>query len=227
MDTNRKAWNERHKKLRHALEKTGDQKLATELFLTQHASVHSSKASKIKTYSFSDEILSDLSIDMWRYIPSHGNHSIAWIIWHISRIEDVTTNLLLAGSDQILNRGAWSDKLKIKELHTGNGMIDQEIAELTDNIDIKALMNYRLAVAKNTQKIVPELDSSDYTRKVNPKMILRIWDENAMLSNAKGIVKYWANRTIAGLLLMPPTRHVFLHLNEARRIKTKAIAGLK
>jgi len=227
MDTNRRAWNERHKKLRHALEKTGDQEVATDLFLTQHASVHSSKASKIKTYSFSDEILSDLSMDMWRYIPSHGNHSIAWIVWHVSRIEDVTTNLLLADSNQILNRGAWPDRLNIRELHTGNGMVDKEVAALTNDIDIKALMSYRLAVAKNTQQIVPKLDSSDYKRKVNPDMILRIWDENAMLSNAKDIVEYWANRTIAGILLMPPTRHVFLHLNEARRIKTKAITRPK
>jgi hypothetical protein len=32
-------------------------------------------------------------------------------------------------------------------------------------------------------------------------------------------VDYWSRRTVAGLLLMPPTRHCFLHLNEALRIK--------
>jgi hypothetical protein len=36
-----------------------------------------------------------------------------------------------------------------------------------------------------------------------------------------GIVDYWGSRTIAGLLLMPPTRHNFTHLNEARMLKQK------
>jgi hypothetical protein len=31
----------------------------------------------------------------------------------------------------------------------------------------------------------------------------------------------WSKRTVAGLLPMPPTRHNFLHLNEALRIKQK------
>jgi hypothetical protein len=34
-------------------------------------------------------------------------------------------------------------------------------------------------------------------------------------------VDYWSKKTIAGLLLMPPTRHCILHLNEAMRIKEK------
>jgi hypothetical protein len=32
---------------------------------------------------------------------------------------------------------------------------------------------------------------------------------------------YWSKKTIAGLLLMPPTRHNFVHLNEAARIRQK------
>jgi len=43
----------------------------------------------------------------------------------------------------------------------------------------------------------------------------------AMLPDAEGIVNYWSKRTIGGLLLMPPTRHCFLCLNEARRIKER------
>jgi hypothetical protein len=46
-------------------------------------------------------------------------------------------------------------------------------------------------------------------------------DEGALLPEAIGILQYWSKRTIAGLLLMPPTRHNFLHLNEALRIKLK------
>ena len=33
------------------------------------------------------------------------------------------------------------------------------------------------------------------------------------------LVKYWGKRDTAGLLLMPATRHNFIHLNEALRLK--------
>ena len=227
MDPNRKAWNDRHKQLHHALEKTGDKKKVTEFFYAQHAAVHSSKLARQNIYSFSDEILSGLSPDSWRYIPDSGNHSIAWIIWHLARIEDVTMNILVAGDNQILKTGNWSDKLQIKDIHTGNGMTDQEVAKLSDKIDINALANYRLAVGKKTQKIVASISPSEYKKRVDPTRIARIWEERAMLPNAEVIVNYWAGRTIAGLFLMPPTRHCFLHLNEARLIKAKAVKNLK
>jgi hypothetical protein len=75
----------------------------------------------------------------------------------------------------------------------------------------------------DTRKIVKKLKAADFKQKVDPARIQRIWDEGAMLPGGKGIANYWANRTIAGLLLMPPTRHCFLHLNEARQIKSKVM----
>ena len=35
------------------------------------------------------------------------------------------------------------------------------------------------------------------------------------------LLEYWAGLSISGLLLMPPTRHAFVHWNEAVRIKQK------
>jgi len=219
MDLIRKAWNDRHKELHHALEKTGDDKLVRELFLTQHAAVHSAHISEAHVPSFSDEILGDLAADEWRFIPSDNHHSIAWVIWHLARVEDVTMNLLVAGSDQVLRAGNWNERLGIHDVHTGNGVTDEDIAVLSKAIDIQALVEYRDVVGRETRGIVKKLKITDFQESVDPKRIQRIWDERAMLKNATGIVDYWANRTIAGLLLMPPTRHCILHLNEARRLK--------
>jgi len=44
-------------------------------------------------------------------------------------------------------------------------------------------------------------------------------DEGAVVEAASAVLDYWSKRTIAGRLLMPPTRHCFLHLNEAQRLK--------
>ncbi len=150
-------------------------------------------------------------------------HSIVWILWHLARIEDVTMNMLVAGSKQVFDRGKWLGKLKVSLIHTGNAMSIREITELSNRIDIVQLRKYRVAVGRQTEKIVKQLDSAKIDRKVSSTRLDLILQERAVTEDAKGLINYWSKRTIAGLLLMPPTRHCFIHLNEALKIKKKVI----
>jgi hypothetical protein len=36
-----------------------------------------------------------------RYISINGEHSIAWMIWHVACCEDITMSLLVAGGLQV------------------------------------------------------------------------------------------------------------------------------
>jgi hypothetical protein len=221
MDPHRKSWNEGQKKLRLALEHSRDSKAAIELFFVQHAMVHSGRMTKSRLHSFEDEVLDSLSEKSIRRIPPNGRHSIAWVLWHLARIEDVAIGLLLGSGEQTLFRE--NHTLGTKFIHTGNGMSSQDIARLSAEIDIAALQKYRIAVGRATRDIVKKIKADDFAKKVEPSRVCRIDDQGAMLPNAQGIVNYWASRTIAGLLLMPPTRHCFLHLNEARRIRSTVL----
>ncbi|NIS79816.1 MAG: DinB family protein, partial [Anaerolineales bacterium] len=97
MELNRKLWNRQQTKLRQLLSSSSQHPQAIELFMTQHAMVHSAKVDPSQGWSFEDEILNDMTEDQIRRIPRVGEHSIAWLIWHIARIEDVAMNMLVAG----------------------------------------------------------------------------------------------------------------------------------
>ena len=221
MDPNRKAWNDRHKDLRKALTSGRSPQTAIDLFLVQHGMVHSARVSRTGLHSFEDEILEGMSGEQIRRIPQNCHHSVAWVLWHLARIEDVTMNILVADSVQLAREGDWFRKLNIDHHHTGNAMSDAQVVELSDTVDIKALRAYRVAVGRRTRKIVKTLSLDDFAEGVDPGRIQRIRDEGAVLPEAEGIIRYWAGKDIAGLLLMPPTRHSFLHLNEARRLKER------
>lgn len=221
MDPNRKFWNQQQKELRHALERGEDYREATEVFLSQHAMVHSANMSQAGLWSFEDEIWQYLTEETTRRIPKNCHHSIAWNIWHLARIEDVTMNLLVADSPQCLYQENWNERMKITDLHTGNGMSDEEIVTFSATVDIEALRAYRITVGRRTREIVQQLQPEDFKRKVEASRLQHIRDEGAMRESAEGILEYWGKRTIAGLLLMPPTRHNFLHLNEALRLKQR------
>ena len=218
MNPNRKQWNDGHQKLNRALA-AGDRDKAIELFLAQHAMIHSAKMAKSGLWSFEDEILNGLTDDQIRTMV--GEHSIAWILLHLARIEDTVMNMLVAGTEQLFTRDGWGKKMNVDIAHSANKMTDASVAELSAKINIKALRAYRVAVGKRTRRIVQKLKAEDFKKKVEPGRIQKVMEAGAVLPEAMEIINYWSSKTIAGLLLMPPTRHCILHLNEAERIKKK------
>ncbi|MFT3895667.1 MAG: DinB family protein [Anaerolineales bacterium] len=222
MNPNRQHWNASHQKLHRALS-TADRAAATELFLSIHAMVHSAQMSKSGLWSFEDEVLCDLSNDQIRTIPHGGEHSIAWIMFHLTRCEDITMNMLVAGTEQLFTQNDWAKKMNVQIIHSANSMDDVSMAKLSAEIDIKALKAYRIAVGRRTRQIVKKLKADDYNKPVDPLRAQKLMDADAVSPDAMEIFHYWATRTIAGLLLMPPTRHCFLHWNEALKIKKKLL----
>jgi hypothetical protein len=42
--------------------------------------------------------------------------------------------------------------------------------------------------------------------------------DGSLVPGAQGIYDYWKKKTYAGLLLMPATRHILVHINESMRL---------
>lgn len=156
-----------------------------------------------------------------RRIPPNCEHSVAWCIWHLARIEDATMNVLVASGPQILHREDWLDRMKVAVRDTGNAMDEAAVANLSATVDIEALRAYRMTVGRGTREIVQQLQPEELKQKVEPSRLQRLMDEGAVVDEARGLIDYWGRRNIAGLLLMPPTRHNMVHLNEALRLKQR------
>lgn len=218
---NRKAWNEGQKELRLALSDPATHAEAIQLFQRQHAVLHAAQLDPDEAESYVDEILADITEPGLRRIPKNCEHSIAWLLWHMARIEDVAMNILVAGRPQVLQQADWLARMKVKVHNTGNAMGEAEVAGLSARIDIAALRAYRLAVGRETREIVTQLSPQELKKKVDPARLQQILEEGYVLPAAQGLLDYWGRRDIAGLLLMPPTRHNFVHLNEAQRLKKR------
>lgn len=83
------------------------------------------------------------------------------------------------------------------------------------------LRNYRVAVGKKTREIIRSLQPFDLKRKMDPLRLQRILDEGAVLKaeGARWLIDFWGRKNVAGLLLMPATRHLMVHINESIRLK--------
>jgi len=194
-----------------------------ECFLRQHARMHSACLDPQGGGSLEDAVCENAPEEVLRRIPPRGEHSIAWVLWHLARIEDVTMNVLAAEDEQVFRREDWPGRLGVDVVETGNALTPQEIAALSEAVDIPALRAYRLAVGRSTRRVVSALTVSGLSRRVEPGRLERLLDEGAVVEASRGLLDYWGRRDIAGLLLMPPTRHCLVHLNEALEIKRRLL----
>lgn len=217
----RKLWNKQQAEFRSVLLSFGQHPQVIQLFLRQHAMLHSAKMAQSEPWSFEDELFSDLSEEQTRCIPPSFEHSIAWNIWHIARIEDVTMNMLVAGRSQILHQDNWLERMKIDVRDTGNLMDPEDVAKLSATADVEALRDYRLAVGRRTRQIVQQLQPQALKEMVEPSRLQQVVQEGAVVEAAGDLIDYWSKRNIARLLLMPATRHNFVHLNESLNIKSR------
>jgi hypothetical protein len=221
MDARRKSWNQQQQTLRQSLATREDFPRAIEIFLNQHAMLHAADVSLMGLWSFEDEILDGLDVEQMRIIPGKCVHSIAWVIWHITRIEDATMNLLVGGIQQVLLGEDWLERMEIPLRDTGNGMDATGAAALSAAINVPVLLEYRQSVGRRTRAIVKNLQLQELQQKVDPARLGQMTTQGVVSAQAGELLEYWARLSISGLLLMPPTRHAFVHWNEAVRIKQK------
>lgn len=225
MDLNqRKEWNANHKKLTNIISNPTFHQAAVDLFLSQHQLLHSSRMSQTSLETLEDVFVKDLEEETFRRYPVAApdtKNSIAWHLWHITRIEDMTMNILVHDGEQVLVSGGWDKPLNVSYLHSGNDMTEEEVGDLSANIHISSLFEYRMAVGRRTREIVMNLQHGQFKNKVDPARIRKLEEQGAVKKESSWLLEYWGNKTIAGLILMPATRHIYLHLNKSIRIKQR------
>src|SRR4051812_44513368 len=117
---------------------------ARDLFLGQHAAVHSKEVGG-NPASAAERTFGGLTDDQMRTRPREDLNSLAWIMWHIARAEDIMVGGVIAGRDQVFD-DAWMKRLNVTRKDFGIGMKTADVTALTGQLDVAALREYRDAV---------------------------------------------------------------------------------
>ncbi|HWP80628.1 MAG TPA: DinB family protein [Candidatus Acidoferrum sp.] len=210
---------EKHAQLQQIIRKPNKTVESVALFLALHAKLHASEISGTEPNEV-DKLIGDLRCAEYAVMPTAKDETIAWAIWHIARIEDLTMSVLVAGEEQLFN-DELKQKMNAPITDTGNALTDDEIMRLSKNLDIAELLHYRNEVGKRTRRIVQRLLPGDMTRETSSEGLAKILRDGGVTSEEESIwlLGYWAKKDVTGILLMPPTRHVMLHLNDCCRWK--------
>ena len=127
-----------------------------DIFLREHASVHTRAVTPDCPFTI-DHQLDGLSPDDLRLSP-HGLNPIAWLLWHMARVEDGHVIGMVAGQPQVWHdpTADWPARLAVDRQDCGEGMTAAEVESLVSAINIDALREYRDAVGRRTRQWVAE-----------------------------------------------------------------------
>jgi hypothetical protein len=217
----RQHWSQEQRRLHELLARKEHHAEALQLFLRQHAMVHSAALAGASLWSFEDEVLDGLSDAEIRQRVDQDANSIAWLIWHIARIEDVIVNVLIAGAPQVFDESDWVERLGLGRRDIGTSMSDTEVADFSARVAVEALRPYRFTVGRRTRDVISALPPEVLSQRVDAARVQRLLEAGALAEAAADLAQTWGGWKIAGLLTMPLSRHNFTHLNQARRIRQR------
>src|SRR5260370_34429091 len=123
---------------------------ACQLFLDQHGAVHSAAVGGNKA-SAAERAFAGVSDDQMRVRPREDLNSLAWLMWHIARAEDIMGNTVLSGRPQVFDDKGLG-RLGITRREFGIGITSPEVTDLTRHIELRARREYRGAVSLGTRE---------------------------------------------------------------------------
>lgn len=153
-------------------------------------------------------------------IPLRTDDTIGFNIYHLQRIEDITSNTLIAGREQIFFGGGYDKSLNSPIITTANELPRDTLPEFSAKLDYEQLYKYVLDVHESTNELIKGTDFAASKVKISEerKNALIALDVVSTDESAFWLVDYWCKKTAAGLMLMPFSRHQLMHLDGSMRI---------
>jgi hypothetical protein len=173
-------------------------------------------------YSFWLEVLwTDVPPELMRQRPHQRLNSIAWILWHLTRVEDAGLSRFVVDRPQVFDEGAWMQRLNVPLRHHGSGMTLAEVDELSQRIDLAALRAYSQAVEARTREILATLrpESLDETMDAGRLRLLLV-DEGLAYSDPEGLLQNYLGWSKGKCLMNFGLSLSFQHVGEMDVIAT-------
>ncbi|MDI5962631.1 DUF664 domain-containing protein [Streptomyces sp. SL13] len=112
------------------------------------------------------EAVDGLSVDQLAARPDAEGNSVAWLVWHLTRVQDDHVGDA-AGTEEVWTSQGWADRfaLPLPASDTGYGHGVDDVAAV--RVDAGLLLGYHDAVCERTTAYVGGLSDDDFDRVVD------------------------------------------------------------
>lgn len=169
-------------------------------------------------FMFENSIRSVFTPEQLKERPDDRGNSIAWLIWHVARTEDMIVNSIIKGTPQVLIEGNWGDRLGIDATHIGTGLGEGEVAEFTKELNVDAADEYWNEVSKASYRWIKSIAAEDLD--LIPALDERLSAIPPILagSDNQGPIQFWSGRNAGFLFGGVVVGHGYIHIGQMQEI---------
>ena len=169
--------------------------------------------------------LCDEQYSLMPYPNAKGYHckTIAYSIWHMARIEDITAHTLTADDTQVLFRDNHLEEIGSPIITTGNELVGDEIITFSKGLNSAGSLRYVGDVRASTDELLRDFSFEDTKRRFDDEDRRRVIASKCVSEDesAAWLIDYWCSKDVAGIIRMPFTRHLIMHIEAMMRIARK------
>jgi hypothetical protein len=168
-----------------------------------------------------DRLLADLTEAEIRARPQ-GQNSIAWLLWHVARGEDIGVNAFAYDRPQVFDDGGWAKRIGSGRRDLGTSMTSAEVDTFCASVDVGAIVDYWRAVGEHTLDTLRRDGSSGWETPVDPARMSRIIRQDGDYGprvDAKRVETFYAGMTRGWAMGHLALTHTFMHMGEAGAVK--------
>lgn len=187
---------------------------AIEMLLRDHARAHAAGVGEPEGGLAMAQVLYVEDEEM-RKQPGEGLNSLAWLLWHMARSEDMAVNLFVAGRPQVLQEEGWAERLGIDRIDMAAGMSDDEVSDFTERVNLDALREYRTAVGNRSREVVLSMKPAELDEVIDHSLVRAAFADGTISENAAWLDGFMKDKTKAFVLGHTMTAHNFMHIGEA------------
>ena len=109
-------------------------------------------------------LVSDLTEQERREMPSETSHHIDFALWHASRAEDVLLNFGAKEADQLWEQDGWHERFDIAVRDVGVGYSADQVKEMPST-PIELLLGYHEACREQTLEYISYVDPAELDKR--------------------------------------------------------------
>ena len=168
-----------------------------------------------------DRVLAELTDAQLRARP-HGQNSIAWLLWHVARAEDIGVNAFACDRPQVFDEGDWGKRIDSGRRDLGTSMTSDEVTAFSTRADLGALRDYWRAVGDHTIEIVRRDSDRGWEEPVDlarMRHIIRETGDFGPRVDGNRVETFYAGMTRGWAFGHMALTHTFAHFGEATVVR--------
>jgi hypothetical protein len=165
------------------------------------------------------QVLGRVPRERWNDRPDPGSGSVAWVLWHATRHQDVAVNAVVRGVDDVLSGGRWVDDLGVAGFAPGTGLSEGDDIDAAAALSLDAIDAYAGAVWAQTAAWLDDVTADELDRVPDSTAALHRLGIDAQ--EYAWLQRMWEAKPVSFHVAWEAIGHGLNHLGELTQIRNR------